>query len=134
MAAPAAAFAGGGGKGADHDAMFKQMDTNGDGKISAEEHAAAVKKMFDIMDANHDGKVTADEMTAAHEKITGKKAQPGEMSSADKIKMFDTNGDGVLSAEEHQTGAKAMFDKMDADKDGFVTKAEMTAAHKTMKK
>src|SRR5881394_3362726 len=57
------------GKGAEHE--FQMMDTNGDGKISADEHAAGAKKMFDKMDANHDGKVTADEMAAAHQKVTG---------------------------------------------------------------
>ena len=57
------------------------------------------------------------------------------MSSAEKIKVIDTNGDGALSAEEHAAGSKMMFEKMDTDKDGFLTKAEMTAGHhKLMKK
>ena len=46
------------------DAEFAAMDTNKDGKVSAEEHAAAAKKMFDMMDANRDCKVTAAEMNA----------------------------------------------------------------------
>src|SRR5215468_11585958 len=90
----------------DHEAMFKQMDTNGDGKISADEHAAAAKKMFEKMDANHDNKVTAEEMTAAHQAVTGQKPEKGEMTSAEKIKMFDTNNDGVLSEDEYIAGAK----------------------------
>ena len=45
-------------------AEFAAMDTNKDGKVSAEEHAAAAKKMFDMMDANRDGKVSAAEMNA----------------------------------------------------------------------
>jgi Ca2+-binding EF-hand superfamily protein len=114
--------------------QFKMMDTNGDGKISADEHAAGAKKMFEMMDADKDGKVTADEMTAAHAKITGKKSGPTEMSAADKIKVMDTNGDGVLSADEHAAGAKMMFDSMDADKDGFLTPAEMAAGHSKMMK
>ena len=44
------------------------MDTNKDGKSSADEHAAAAKKMFDTMDANKDRKVTATEMDAAHQR------------------------------------------------------------------
>ena len=41
---------------------FAQMDSNGDGAISAEEHAAGAAKRFSAMDTNGDGKVTRDEM------------------------------------------------------------------------
>jgi Ca2+-binding EF-hand superfamily protein len=114
---------------ADQEAMFEKMDANGDGKISPDEHTAAASRMFEKMDANSDGKVTAAEMTAAHQKMAGKKAEKGEMSAADKIKMFDTNGDGVLTADEHAAAAKTMFDKMDTDHDGYLSKAEVKAGH-----
>lgn len=113
--------------------MFQMMDTNGDGKISPAEHAAGSKMMFQKMDANGDGKVTAAEMGTFHDKMmAGQKAKPMGMSSADKIKVMDTNGDGVLSGDEHAAGAKVMFDKMDTDKDGYLTKAELEAGHAKM--
>jgi Ca2+-binding EF-hand superfamily protein len=113
---------------------FHMMDSNGDGKISADEHAAGAKMMFDKMDTDKDGKVTAAEMDTAHErmaKMMGKEHKAGhaDMTSADKIKAMDTNHDGVLSAEEHAAGAKMMFDKMDTDKDGYLSKSEMEAGH-----
>lgn len=120
--------------GKDIDAKFKSMDTNGDGKISAEEHAAAAQKMFDSMDANKDGRVTAEEMTAAHEKKMGKKAGKSTMSSAEKIKEMDTDGDGVLTSTEHANGSKVMFEKMDTDKDGFLSKTEFVEGHEKMMK
>jgi Ca2+-binding EF-hand superfamily protein len=112
------------------DDKFKMMDTDGDGKISAEEHAAGARKMFTAMDADKNGKVTAAEMDAFHTQMPGKKAGQTEMSSTDKIKMMDTNGDGTLSAAEHEAGAKMMFDKMDTNHDGYLTKSEMEAGHK----
>lgn len=127
----------------DDGAMFKKMDSNGDGKVSADEHAAGARKMFETMDSNKDGKVTAAEMTAAHGKMMegkgehAEKAQTSEkgmehgkeMSAADKIKVVDTNGDGVLTAEEHAAGSKSMFEKMDTNHDGFLSKTEMMAGH-----
>ncbi|HZV66317.1 MAG TPA: EF-hand domain-containing protein [Telluria sp.] len=116
------------------DKEFAMMDTNKDGKISADEHAAGARKMFEAMDANKDGKVTAAEMEAAHPAITGRKAEKSDMSAADKIKAIDQDGDGMLSAGEHAAGSAAMFAKMDADKDGFLSKAELAAGHASMLK
>jgi len=114
---------------------FKKMDTNGDGKISADEHAAAAKKMFDLADANHDGKLSPEELSAAHEKMhPGKKAtgHPDEQTAAEKLKAMDTNGDGAISADEWAAGSKARFDKLDTDHDGSLNKTEWMAGHKAM--
>jgi hypothetical protein len=90
---------------------LQMMDANRDGKISADEHAAGARAMFEMMDANKDGNVTAAEMDAAHEQVTGRKAKGTEMSSAEKIKVIDTDGDGSVSAEEHAGGSKTMFEE-----------------------
>jgi len=130
LAASPSALAGGKGGGADH--QFQMMDSDGDGKISRDEHSAGAKKMFETMDADKDGKVTAKEMEAAHRQVTGTEAKKSDMSAADKIKMIDTNGDGVISSEEHAAGAEKMFDAMDTNKDGFLSKDEMAAGHAKM--
>ena len=132
----------------DPGSKFKMMDANGDGMISASEHAAAVTKMFGEMDTNGDGNVTAAEMDARHDMHDMKKSAKAkgpmtsndaamdrhEMSSAEKIAKMDTNGDGMLSAAEHDAGAKAMFSEMDADGNGSLSRQEMMAGHAAMKK
>jgi Ca2+-binding EF-hand superfamily protein len=48
--------------------------------------------------------------------------------------MVDRNGDGVLTAKEHKRASRAMFRKMDADKDGRLSKAEFEAGHAMLEK
>jgi Ca2+-binding EF-hand superfamily protein len=148
--------------GHDKDDHMKMMDTNGDGKVTATEHAQGCKQMFTKMDANSDGQVTAAEMDAAHPMMKHHKEQQDAttarnedghdkenaadksydqnakmrggkmMSSSEKIATMDTNGDGKLSAAEHAAGAKQMFSKMDKDSDGTLTAQELREGHRSM--
>lgn len=124
----------------DDDDKFKMMDTNGDGKITRAEHAAGAQAMFGKMDANADGNVTAAEMDAAYgEKKSSKlkfwdKKDKGEMPSAEKISMIDTNADGLISRAEHEAGSEKMFTRMDTNDDGVLSKEECAEGHKLLKK
>ena len=53
--------------------------------------------MFDAMDANKDGKVKVAEMDAAQERVSAIKAGANELSSSEKIKVVDTDRDGILT-------------------------------------
>lgn len=129
-------------------AEVKMMDTDQDGSISATEHAAGAKKMFDKMDADGDGIVTAQEMGAAHKNMptahsehsASRQPEPGTSdasgkpmkSASAKIKAIDTDGDGAITAAEHEAGSKKMFGKMDKDANGKLTAAEIQAGHERM--
>jgi Ca2+-binding EF-hand superfamily protein len=133
------------------DGMFAQMDSNHDGRISAQENAAGAQAMFMRMDTNHDGKLSADEMAAGHKMMmhgdhdmdgmdhhgmNGDNMHGDGMHAdgmhGDRMARMDSNHDGVLTAAEHAAAAQAMFDRMDSNHDGKVTSAEMEAAHKMM--
>ncbi|MBL8382998.1 MAG: EF-hand domain-containing protein [Burkholderiales bacterium] len=127
------------GKGGPRGAHLRAADKDGDGALSkAEAEAAGMKRLvenFDKLDANKDGKVTREEMRAArgmhgdHHKGDGKgpRGERGE-----RMKAADKDGDGALSkAEAEAAGMKRLvenFDKLDANKDGKVTREEMRAA------
>ena len=50
-----------------------------------------------------------------------------QMMVDDHMKMMDTNGDGMVSADENMDASKKMFMDADTNKDGMVTKEEMMA-------
>lgn len=128
---------------------LQMMDTDQDGSVSSTEHAAGAKKMFERMDADRDGIVTAKEMDAAHKDMPSARSDeassetnPGTASrlgksdrpksAAAKIKSIDSDGDGTITAAEHEAGARKMFDKMDKDDNGRLSAAELQAGEDKM--
>jgi hypothetical protein len=83
--------------------VLKDLDTDGDGKISDEERAAGRKKRVERMraklDTNGDGKLTPDEL----------KASTGRMKFDDPAAL-DTNKDGDISVDELEAGMQARRD------------------------
>lgn len=91
--------------------FLKQFDTDGDGKLSAEERQAAAEAIKEER-KNH----------------------------ADRKNPWDTNGDGVLSDEEKAAAQAAIkakieekrlerFTELDEDEDGFLTAEEFKPPH-----
>jgi Ca2+-binding EF-hand superfamily protein len=104
-----------------HDAM-KHLDKNGDGLISRDEAQAAPRlaKHFDEIDTNKDGFLSKDELAAARTKMK------------DAIfARIDTDADGRISRDEAARFPRLArhFDQIDANKDGYLTKEELRAAH-----
>ena len=118
--------------------LFERLDTNKDGQVAADEIGDERRRLFDrlvrIGDKNSDGKLSREEFTDA---VKARPNEPAPGASADRSNLpeprevfarFDKNQDGKLSKDEAPERMKENFDRMDADKDGFVDRDEMRQA------
>lgn len=118
--------------------FIKQHDTDGDGKASQAEVVAPPGARFKEMDTNGDGFVSADEFRQAFEAQVPPEARqkmkerglpdPGEGF----LKEMDRNGDGKVDLAESQQPTLEGFKQMDADGDGFATLEEADAFFRKM--
>jgi Ca2+-binding EF-hand superfamily protein len=104
---------------------FQSMDTNHDGRVSAEEQAAAARAMFKQLDVDLDGSISVEEMRLTR-KAMEEPASEEQVRQA--IAAMDSNADGKVDADEHMAMANALFKRTDANGDGFVTEDEMQRA------
>jgi Ca2+-binding EF-hand superfamily protein len=115
--------------------IIRKMDQDGDQRVLRQEFLGPGQK-FSKIDANQDGYLTLDEFMAARKRGAAKPKLPnGQAGGPSKggapnpkmiVQKMDKNGDGKLSKTEFR-GPKKKFAKLDADKDGFVTKAELAS-------
>lgn len=123
---------------------FAKLDTDGNGSVTRAEFDAKAADRFARLDGNRDGFVTKVEMAAHHEAMKAKRAERAEKRGGDHaahakhgdragkhgdhFARRDADNDGRLSLAEFQAGGTKRFERLDADKNGTVTRAEMDQA------
>jgi Ca2+-binding EF-hand superfamily protein len=120
---------------------FAEVDTNKDGVISqAERDAMRARmrdKMFDLMDSDKNGQLSREEFRAAHEKMRAAKGERGMQGMHRGGHHGGMRGAGMMKADTTKAQAvaraQAMFDRIDANRDGNITAAERDAARQRMK-
>ena len=78
---------------------FAKLDADGDGYVTADEHAAADKRMdrlFERVDTDGDGVMSMEELQVAYPTL-----------SEDLFAAMDANGDGSIDADEFQAAQDA---------------------------
>jgi Ca2+-binding EF-hand superfamily protein len=99
-------------------ARFKQLDENGDGKLSGPE-SQMPPQAFLKLDTNKDHALSLEEF----------QIRPDMRSEHRELEFdrADANHDGKVTREEATQTAKERFERVDADHDGVITRAELDA-------
>ena len=106
---------------------LKEMDADGDGKVSRDEWNGPTQA-FERLDRNGDGFIDPADVRGA---MPGQPGEGRDMRRGGEIfDRLDTDKDGVLSAEE--IGERPFLKRLDTDGDGRVTKEEAMAAARQM--
>jgi Ca2+-binding EF-hand superfamily protein len=115
------------------DTEFKQMDADKNGILTKKEiedfqRATSIliaqrrnAALFETLDKDKNGQLSKTEFSFLPMTVPAPNAAP-------VLAQTDTNRDGQITAVEYRTGKLASFDRMDTDKDGIVSVAEMKAA------
>ena len=111
---------------------FEEFDIDKDGKVSKEEIRERREIAVQSMDLNGDQKLNADELMQQYTKRA-------QLSVNRMIKKLDSNGDGSLSFAELENGQRVgtlrkLFDRLDKDDDGYISKEEALRVKKNMRK
>ena len=113
------------------DADFKKRDLDGNGKATRAEveaftkrAAAAVaqeqnRELFQRLDIDKNGVITPAEFAALI-------PAPKFVDVSAEMTRFDSNRDQIITLVEYRTATLANFDRLDTDKDGILTPAEIS--------
>jgi hypothetical protein len=129
------------------EARFARMDVDGDGKLTPKDRELKRQQRLDArfaeMDTDRNGQISKAEFTAAQEARASKRAEMhrggpgGHKWRGRPHRGFGMAGpgskDAVLTKADFVARGMAMFDRADANKDGFVTADEMKAARQAMR-
>jgi Ca2+-binding EF-hand superfamily protein len=113
------------------------LDVDGDGSLSASEIAGAAAQLRKL-DKNRDGKLKQDESGLQMAGRSGRgrgsgigDEPPAEAPSAEELTntlmAFDANHDGKLEKNEVPERMQGIFERGDTDRNGILTKEEITA-------
>jgi hypothetical protein len=110
--------------------IFEAADANKDSKITQDEYRAARAKLFSKLDRNGDGFIDKQDK---RRRLRTQKEGEGEDRLAEFMGEYDTDGDGRISQAEFNNHPMQGFERVDTDKNGELSAAEIAAAKAVLK-
>ncbi len=130
------------------EARFAKMDADRDGQLTQKDfdlkRQQRLEKRFADMDTDRNGQISKAEFMAAHQARADKRAGMGGPGGHKwrggprggrgmGAEMRDIRNGGVVTKADFIAKGMARFDRLDTNKDGFVTADEMKAARQMMR-
>jgi Ca2+-binding EF-hand superfamily protein len=111
--------------------IFARFDSDADGNITDSEFMQVGQRDFAALDADSDAVVSKTEFLdpkpRGAEQLDSKKLARAKKIWGQQFAFLDADKNSKLTATEHETAGKQSFERMDGNKDGEITLAEMTA-------
>jgi Ca2+-binding EF-hand superfamily protein len=103
---------------------FDALDTNHDGVVTEDEYLAAATAKFKKLDTEGSGKVTAQELAASPQTLK-RDARRAQF----EVKRMGADSNGEVSLDQYLATAKTRFGKLDKNGDGYIDADELPAHH-----
>jgi len=107
-----------------------EFDTNSDNILDQGEWQNGIARSFDQLDKNHDGSIKPEEVDALSGDLAEEAGDIGGTILVALIKQalltLDQDGDKAVSRKEFDALTDGIFTKLDADKNGSLTLAELS--------
>jgi EF-hand domain pair len=104
------------------------LDPDKDATVSKEEYVSYIQKEFGTLDVDHDGTLDAKELNEVRGlPAVGAEgvAKPGKHDGKQLLLAMDTDKDGTVSKDELTAYAGMVFDRLDHDHDGTLDAVEL---------
>jgi Ca2+-binding EF-hand superfamily protein len=108
------------------------MDANKDGTLDQADRAARRAALFDRIDTDRDGAISRAEFEAMNAGRESRKPRAGAKRGGAQLMAMRRSAEPV-SQQAFVDRALAIFDRVDADRNGTVTQAERRAAREAMR-